>query len=116
MNIIQVITDEWIDIIYLDLNNAIRKINKDTGIYRFIDIEHLEIIWEKWGLEIFYKKGINYYNCKNDYFEIHLDTNEWNDIGIFNINENTITRKYFPSEYGTYEFKDNDLIIKINKL
>jgi len=113
----QIITDEWIDIVYLYNNDTInRKYNNEVGIYKFINENNsLEIIWNKWGSEIF-KKCIflenTYYNLKNDSFKIFLENNEWNDIGLFNINNNNITRKYFSSEKGNFNFIDNELIIK----
>ena len=111
---VQVITDEWVDIIYLDNILAIRKTNKDSGIYNIKDSNLLEINWNKWGIQTFNKINNIYYNCKNNIFEIKLETNEWNDIGIFNIKTNIIYRKYYPSESGQYIFVDNILIINWN--
>jgi hypothetical protein len=112
MNSIQVITDEWIDILYLNENNRIiRKTNKDSGNYS-IKENILIIEWDKWGKEEFIKIFNMFYKCKNDYFEIRLETNEWNDIGIFYINTNKILRKYYNNEIGTFQFSNNDLIIK----
>ena len=110
---VQIITDEWIDIIYLNDNmTAIRKTNKDIGIYDNNNNNTiLKINWDKWGIENFTMINNIYYNCKNDFFEIKLETNEWNDIGIFNIKTNIIYRKYFPSEIGKFIFSNNDLII-----
>ena len=115
---IQIITDEWIDIIYMnEFDNSItRKNNNDKGYGEIINNE-LKINWEKWGLEVFYKKNDIYYNFHNlpidNYiFEIELDSNEWNDIGIIDINNNSIKRKYFPTEIGTFQFENNNLLIK----
>lgn len=112
---IQIITDEWIDIIYLDnINNiAIRKYNNDKGYY-LINDNILKIHWEGWGEENFFNINNIYYNCKNDTFEIKLETNEWDDIGIFNKITNIITRKNFDTESGYFNFNDNILTIKWN--
>ena len=110
---IQVITNEWVDIIILDDENNIarRKSNNDYGKY-IHNNNILKIIWNKWGIEIFTKNNDIYYNCKDNFFEIHLENNDWNDIGIFNIITQTVTRKFYDSEFGTYNFKDN--ILNIN--
>ena len=115
---IQIITDEWIDTIYINEidNSLVRKNNNDKGKYIF-DNDKLNVYWDLWGLEIFYKINDIYYNFhkkKNENFiiEIELDTNEWNDVGILNMSNNTIVRKYFPNEYGTYKFDNNDLLIE----
>ncbi len=109
---IQVITNEWIDTIILNNENiATRKSNNDYGKY-IIENNILKIIWTNWGLETFTKHGDIYYNIKDNIFEIHLENNEWNDIGLFNIEKGIITRKFYNSEFGTYTFKDN--ILKIN--
>ena len=112
---IQIITNEWIDIILLDNENNIakRKINNDTGIYT-INENILEINWDIWGKEVFTKKNDIFYNCKDSKFEIILENTDWYDIGIFNNDNNTIKRKYCPNEYGTFIFDSNDLIIKWN--
>ena len=115
---IQLITDEWIDIIYINEleNKVIRKNNNDKGYYK-IENNQLNIIWDLWGLEVFYKRNELYYNfhkkTNQDFiFEVELDTNEWNDIGILNINDNTIIRKHFPAEIGTFKFDNNNLLIE----
>ena len=116
MESIQIITNEWIDIIYLNnINRKItRKITNDNGTFYIDDDNALIINWEKWGEEKFIKmkNSTSYYNCKFEQFEIRLETNEWNDIGIFNVISNKIYRKYYPKEKGTFIFEDNDLIIK----
>ena len=78
---IQVITNQWIDIIHLDYNTniALREKNKDEGIF-VIQNDMLKIKWNNWGEESFTKINGIYYNCINDIFETHLETNEWNDI------------------------------------
>ena len=110
---IQVITNEWIDLIHLDYNTniALREKNKDEGIFTIEDI-YLKIKWNNWGEESFTKINGIYYNCINDFFETHLETDEWNDIGVFDIRNGTITRKYYNSEFGNYYFEKNDLIIE----
>jgi hypothetical protein len=112
---IQIITNEWIDIIILDNENNIakRKINNDSGIFN-INENILEINWDIWGKEVFIRKNDIFYNCKDNNFEIILENTEWQDIGIFNNDNNTIVRKYFPNEYGTFIFDNNDLIINWN--
>jgi hypothetical protein len=109
----QIITDEWIDIVYLDknTNTIIRKANNDKGSYVHANANTLKINWDKWGNETFTFINNIYYNCKNNFFETKLENNEWNDIGIFNIYENTVIRKYYPTESGTFKFINNDLII-----
>ena len=82
----QIITEEWIDIIYLYHNKSvIRKNNNEKGQYTLIN-NKLEIDWINWGKEVFTKhnKIENvYYNLKNNIFEIFIENNEWNDIGVF---------------------------------
>jgi hypothetical protein len=111
MKYIQIVTDEWIDILYLNNNKVIRKTNKDTGYYTLTNENNLTVIWDNWGKEEFIKVFNIYYKCKNDCVEIRLETNEWNDIGMFYININKIVRKYFKNESGSFEFINNDLII-----
>jgi hypothetical protein len=108
-----VITNEWIDIIDLDILNkrATRRINKDAGFYEYID-NNLLIKWDKWGSELFYKKDDIYHNCKDLLFEIYLESQNWNDIGIFNLNNNTVYRKYKSDENGIFYFKKNKLYIE----
>ena len=109
---IQVITNEWIDIIILNDENNIAKRRSNNDYGKYIDENNtLKIIWNKWGIEIFTKNNDIYYNCNNNFFEIHLENNDWNDIGIFNIITQTVTRKFYNSEFGTYTFKDNILHI-----
>ena len=109
------ITNEWIDLIDLDTSNkiAIRRTTKDSGNYIFID-NNLLINWNNWGEQCFYYKDNNiYYSLINNTFEVYLDTNEWNDIGIFDINNNTIYRKYNKNDNGKYYFnKNNKLCIE----
>jgi len=113
--IIQVITNQWIDIIILNrsTNIAKRNINNDSGSY-VIENEKLIITWNLWGMETFYKINDIYYNCINNIFEVKLENNEWSDIGIFNIEKSIIKRKHYDNEYGTYTFYKNDLIINWN--
>ena len=70
---VQVITNEWVDIIFLDNENNIakRKTNNDQGKY-FINENILEIEWNIWGKEVFTKNNEIFYNCKDNYFEIFL--------------------------------------------
>jgi len=110
---IQVITDEWIDIIYLNENKVIRKTTNDTGIYT-LENNILFIEWDEWGKEEFKKIDELYYNCKNTFFEIYLENNDWNDICIFDIKKKIISRKYNKNELGLYYFDNNDLIIVWN--
>jgi len=112
MNNIQIITNEWIDYIRLyDDFIAIRNFNNDKGIYSIED-NILKINWEKWGLETFINYNNIYYNYNSDFFEIELDSNEWNDIGIFDIKKGTIKRKYYSLESGKFKFINNDLLIE----
>jgi hypothetical protein len=111
MTYIQVVTNEWIDILYINNNNITRKSNNDKGFINKFDDNQLAITWNIWGTEYFIKKQNIYYNCKENIFEIFLENEYWNDIGIFNINNNTISRKYCQKEKGTYYFDNNDLII-----
>jgi len=109
---IQIITNEWIDIVTLDNlnNNAKRLSTDDDGSYNIED-NILKINWINWGLETFIKNDNIYYNIKNNIFEIKLENNEWNDIGIFNNDDKTVKRKYYEKEIGNYDFKDNILYI-----
>lgn len=109
---IQIITNEWIDIVTLDNlnNNAKRLSTDDDGSYNIED-NILKINWVNWGLETFIKNDNIYYNIKNNIFEIKLENNEWNDIGIFNNDDKTVKRKYYEKEIGNYDFKDNILYI-----
>ena len=110
----QIITNEWVDFVIINEENVKRNSNSDIGKY-FLENNILKINWDKWGLEIFEKINNTYYNISHDYFEIFLENNEWNDIGIFNKKNNKITRKFFPSEEGTFIFDKNNLIINWNK-
>jgi hypothetical protein len=110
---IQVITNEWIDIINLENNIAKRKTNNDSGKY-YIEDSILEIEWDIWGKEVFIKKNDIFYNCKDNSFEIFLENNEWSDICTFNIENNIIKKKHYDNDYGTYTFNNNDLIIEWN--
>ena len=109
---IQIITNEWIDLIELDYNTniAFRHITNDKGNFEYIN-NNLKINWNKWGEEFFTKINDIYYNCINNSFEIYLETKEWNDIGVFDILNGNVTRKYYTSEFGKYYFENNDLII-----
>jgi len=112
MDNIQIITNEWIDYIKIyDDFIAVRNYNNDKGKYS-IENNILKIDWEKWGVETFINYNNIYYNCNSDFFEIELDSNEWNDIGIFNIKTGIIKRKYYQKEFGKFEFINNDLLIK----
>jgi len=108
---IQVVTNDWIDIIYLNKNNnlAKRKSTNDKGQFKVED-NILNIHWEKWGLEEF--KLINgiYYNLPNEIFEINLENNYWNDICYFNINTNGVCKKS-NNNIGIFSFENNDLIV-----
>lgn len=116
MNEIQIITDEWIDIIILDeINNiAKRKTNNDSGKY-IIHENELKIYWNLWGIENFFKYNDIYYHCNNNYFEIYVENSDWNDICIFNIDKKKVKRKYCTYEYGNYDFKNNILTIQWEK-
>lgn len=107
----QIITNEWIDYVIVKKNNVVRESNNDNGIICFKDNNILKINWNNWGIEIFEKINDIYYNISYDNFEIFLENNEWNDIGIFNKLNNKIIRKSFPSEEGTFIFDKNILII-----
>ena len=111
--IIQIITDEWIDVINLDDDNiSKRSYNNDSGTYTFKNNKAaLCINWDKWGLETFTKINNIYYNCKNDIIHIPINNSQWNDIGIFNIKTSRIVRKHYPSESGIFYFENNDLSI-----
>ena len=116
MDSVQLITDEWIDIIYISgENNVRRKNNGDTGKIKKYISHTIEIIWDAWGKEEFKKPNDSdnaYYNCKNQTFEIILENNEWNDIGVFNVIDRIIFRKNYPSEKGIFKFNNNELTIK----
>ena len=110
------ITNEWIDIIDLDIETkkAIRRANNDSGTFKE-EQNNFIIIWDKWGEEIFYKKNdisnTIYYNC-NIPFELYLESNYWNDIGVFNLNDNIIYRKYKANDKGIFYFKEYKLYIE----
>jgi hypothetical protein len=113
---IQIITDEWIDIIHLnELDNSIyRKGNNDKGTYILYE-DKININWEIWGLEVFYKVNDIYYNIHNlslDSVEIQLESKDWTDIGILDLKNTIITRKYFPEENGKFRFDNNDLLVE----
>ena len=116
MDSVQLITDEWIDIIYISGENSVRrKNNGDTGKIKKYISHTIEIIWDAWGKEEFKKPNDSdnaYYNCKNQTFEIILENNEWNDIGVFNVIDRIIFRKNYPSEKGIFKFNNNELTIK----
>jgi len=112
MDIIQVINDNWIDTIKLNNieNIAYRSYNNDKGQY-FSENDKLRIIWEGWGKEEFIKINGYYYSNESELFELELKNNEWKDIGIFNKYDNSITRKFYTSESGTFSFNNKNLII-----
>jgi hypothetical protein len=118
IEVIQIITNEWIDLIKLDLLNkiAIRTTNNDEGTFLLDDIDNkiLKIQWNIWGLEKFEKINNIYYNCKDNLFEIQIDSDEWCDIGIFNINNNIVNKKYKNNDIGIYKFINNILYIEWN--
>ena len=98
MEYIQVINNEWIDIIFLDNINLIgfRKFNDDVGKFYF-ENDYFTIIWNKWGKESF--KNVNnnmslYANISNEYIEIFIEKKEWKDICKLYIYQNKIIRKY----------------------
>ena len=127
MDSIQIITNEWIDIIYLDnqTNKAIRKNLNFGGSYYFDDNhEILHIIWDIWGKETFYKKNTIYYNISSNIFEIELqnnkgakDTNNTKDtkVYIFNYEDNSFYIKNEEcneeNQKNFYKFNDNILTI-----
>ena len=112
MNFIQIITDEWIDVIYINEIEKIakRKSTNDYGLYEKKE-NRLFISWEKWGIEEFIQINQLYYHCKQPFFEIRIENNEWNDIAICTISNQTLVRKYYPQEKGYYRFERNDLIV-----
>ena len=109
---IQVITREWIDVIFLynETQISIRKTNGDKGIYILND-DNIIIDWEGWGKQYFKKINEIYYDIDNDIFEINIESNEWNDVCVFNSLNNRLYKKYYPSEKGSFKFVDNDLYI-----
>ena len=57
----QIITEEWIDIIYLYHNKSfIRKNNNEKGQYTLIN-NKLEIDWTNWGKEVFTKHNNHHF-------------------------------------------------------
>ena len=119
MDIVNIINNNWIDIIKLNNATSIayRNYNNDKGKY-FIENNKLKIIWDGWGKEEFIKINDCYYpdndDINNDIFEIHIENNEWSDIGLCNKINNSITRKLFPSELGTFILKNKQIIINWN--
>ena len=85
MTNIQIITNEWIDIVLLDNENKVakRKTNNDIGIYS-INENILEIEWNIWGKEIFLKTNNIFYNCKDNNFEIIGNIFENPELLFFN--------------------------------
>ena len=116
MNTIQVITNDWIDTLLWDKNTniIIRKTNNDKGIIKDILDNKLYIIWDIWGIEEFTKINNIYYNLKSEIFEIFLESDYWNDICIFNVNNQIIYRKNNINEIGKFIFNNNDLNIVWN--
>lgn len=109
---IQVITNEWIDYLLLnDIDYIVkRNINNDYGTY-ILEGDILKVNWNHWGLEIFEKINNIYYNCKDNFFEIKLETNDWNDTCIFYKDTNKVERKSIKNEIGHFTFEKNDLLI-----
>jgi RNA-splicing ligase RtcB len=108
MDSVQIITNEWIDIIYLDnkTKKAIRKNLNFGGSYYFENNQSiLHIVWNIWGKETFYKKKDIYYNILSNIFEIELqnnkgakETNNKNNtkdtkVYIFNTEDNSVYLK-----------------------
>jgi hypothetical protein len=110
---IRIITNEWIDIIFLypETDICIRKTNNDKGTYILND-DNIIIEWEGWGKQLFKKINDNYYDINKNTFEFNIESNYWNDICICNPYNNTLYRKYCPREIGVFTFDDNELIIK----
>jgi hypothetical protein len=126
MDSVQIITNEWIDIIYLDnkTKKAIRKNLNFGGSYYFENNQSiLHIVWNIWGKETFYKKKDIYYNILSNIFEIELqnnkgakETNNKNNtkdtkVYIFNTEDNSVYLKNEENQKGIYKFNDNILTI-----
>ena len=110
---IQIVTNNWIDILSLNNNIAIRNFNNDKGSYELYD-DKLIIHWDQWGKEVFSKINNIYYNCISNYIEINLENDLWNDICIFNIETSIVNRKNIKEDFGYFYFDYNKLIIKWN--
>lgn len=91
---IQIVTKEWIDIVYLHKENNIakRKSSNDKGSFEIIG-NHIKIYWDKWGQEEFYEINGIYYNLLSEIFEIYLENNYWNDTCYFNVSSNGVCKK-----------------------
>jgi len=113
---IQIVTKEWIDIIYLHKENNIakRKSSNDKGSFEIID-NIMKIYWDKWGEEEFKEINGIYYNLSLEIFEIYLENNFWNDNCYFNIFTNGVCKKS-NNDIGKYHFENNDLIITWEKV
>ena len=110
MNEIQIITEQWIDILILDKNKSIAKrkiVDSEYGQYYFKN-DSLIINWKNWGNELFYLINNTYVNLSSNYFKTYLESSGWNSEGIFNIENNVVE---CSDKRGTYHLKKNIISI-----
>jgi hypothetical protein len=112
MNEIQIITEQWIDILILDKNKSTAKrkiVDSEYGEYYFKN-DSLIIYWKNWGDELFYLINNTYVNLSSKYFKTYLESSDWNSEGIFNI-ENNVVECPSSDKRGTYHLKKNIISI-----
>jgi hypothetical protein len=122
---INIIHNEWEDIVYLIDNNKLYRHynNEETATYELSDNgEKLTIYWDKWGVEYFYKEGeSNTYKLSQKIKDEIKDNLE--NINIFHINwtdncfirGDIINRSSLSNESGSIVIKDDTLIIHWDK-
>jgi hypothetical protein len=124
-NEINIIHNEWEDIVYLIDNNKLYRHynNEETATYELLDSgKKLTIYWDKWGVEYFYKEGeSNTYKLSQKIKDEIKD--ELENINIFHINwtdncfikGDKITRSSISDDSGSFVIKDYLFIIHWDK-
>lgn len=122
-NIYNFYHSEWSDLCVIDeKKKIIKKYNNINEIGRFSIINNeIKIIWNDWKdiEDIFIKIDSNYYEKKfcekyiSNYklFEINIYEKETKNIYYFNDKDYIIFQKGVISNIGSYEFKENNLLI-----
>jgi len=112
MNQIQIMSNEWYDILYINENRISRKTNNDCGLYN-INKKKLTIDWDGWGEETFIKIDNMYYKDHYNEFKIQLESNDFFDEALIypkSRNINLINKGYS----GIFKFDSLKLVIKWN--
>lgn len=112
MDEIQIMTNEWYDVLICENHKVYRKTNKDSGSYQKTD--HLLIInWDAWGEERFIKMNDMYFKENYDTFTIHLESDDFYEKAMIHPHSKNINLKN-KGYSGTFEFKSLKLIVTWN--